>query len=168
MSDFAKTSQISHLVFKPYTLALNGIGQAVWFILLELLLQTFCKQTFAREKLVLKDGGTVALDWDKQMPDPKEKPDKPILLMIPGVAGDSENLYQTDLLRHIRHKFRVVIMVSRGSGGLPLTSARLNCINTWDDLKPVVKHLDEKYVGRDAKGHKRTRLYIYGASLGGS
>lgn len=38
----------------------------------------------------------------------------------------------------------------------------------WDDIKQVLEHLDKTYVGRDSKGNKRTRMYAYGCSLGGS
>lgn len=50
-----------------------------------------------RETIVLDDGGTVALDWDQVRPNPIETPEKPYLLMIPGVAGASDNLYSMEL-----------------------------------------------------------------------
>lgn len=56
----------------------------------------------------------------------------------------------------------------RGSDGLPLTSPKLNHMGMWDDIKQVLEHLDKTYVGRDSKGNKRTRMYAYGCSLGGS
>ena len=72
--------------------------------------------------LTLPDGGTVGLDWDAHITGPEEKSDKPILLMVPGVAGDSDNMYEIALMREVREKFKVVILLLRGASGLPMTS----------------------------------------------
>ena len=156
------------MTFEPYTLAIGPWSQAFSYLFRENYTQAFVNEKLTRELFVLKDGGTVALDWDQGIPDPKDHPTKPIMLMIPGVSGDSEGLYHTELLRQIRDRYKVVIFVCRGSGGLTLTSPRLNSLGSWVDLKPIIEYLNSKYIGRDAKGQKRTRLYAFGASLGGS
>lgn len=37
----------------------------------------------------LEDGGTAGLDWDGGIPDPEKMPDKPILVICPGLGGGS-------------------------------------------------------------------------------
>ena len=53
---------------------------------------------FDREELTLPDGGTIGLDWDGDIPDPSVKPDKPYMLIVPGLGGDSRNLYSMKVL----------------------------------------------------------------------
>ena len=50
-------------------------------------------ELFEQELFKAKDGGTLGLDWDEGKPDPKTAPQKPLLILVPGVAGDSDNMY---------------------------------------------------------------------------
>ena len=50
-------------------------------------------ERFKREFVTMPDGGTIGFDWDGEIPDPKVAPEKSILILIPGVAGDSNNMY---------------------------------------------------------------------------
>ena len=86
---------------------------------------------YTRELIVISDGATLALDWDEGIPNPLEKPTKPILIMIPGVAGDSDNMYQVTLARHVRRHFKVVNLLMRGGNGIPITSGQLNYPASW-------------------------------------
>jgi predicted alpha/beta-fold hydrolase len=71
----------------------------------------------------VEDGGTLGLDWDEGIPDPSKKPTKPLLIIIPGVGGDSNNVYSTSLLKALRCRFKIVTLLCRGN--VPLTSAKL-------------------------------------------
>ena len=53
---------------------------------------------YTREHLLLPDGGTIALDWDGDIPDPNDKQPKPFIIMVPGMSGESINLYTIALL----------------------------------------------------------------------
>ena len=57
---------------------------------------------FKREIITLPDGGTIGLDWDGDIPDPADKPEKPYLLICPGLGGDSQNLYSLMLMWEAR------------------------------------------------------------------
>lgn len=93
------------MTYEPYTFALGQISHTILYVLWDLLIRSFCKHRFVRETVVLDDGGTVGLDWDQVRPNPAETPLKPYLLMIPGVAGASDNLYSMELQKAIRHKY---------------------------------------------------------------
>ena len=56
---------------------------------------------YKRELLTLPDGGTIGLDWDGAIPDP-ETDKKPIVVLYPGLGGDSDNLYSTALVWELK------------------------------------------------------------------
>lgn len=72
-----------------------------------------------REILRLSDGGQVALDWTEG---PGEGEDRPVLLVLPGLTGDSRADY-VRCLAAAAHAIgaRCVVFNNRGLGGLPLT-----------------------------------------------
>ena len=53
---------------------------------------------FTREELILPDGGTIGIDWDGDIPDPNDKNPKPFIIIVPGMSGESNNLYSLALL----------------------------------------------------------------------
>ena len=73
------------------------------------------KNDFEREFLTLPDGGTIGIDWDGGIPDPKAQPEKPILILCPGLNGDSRNLYSMGLVDAARHKFKIGTVLFRGA-----------------------------------------------------
>ena len=82
-----------------------------------------------REILTLADGGEVALDWGT-MKDPSQpegvrpspsQQDLPLLLILPGITGSSEESYCTHLVQDgIVAGYRPVVFNQRGFGGVPL------------------------------------------------
>ena len=65
-------------------------------------MQKFYPETFKREELKLSDGGTVGIDWDGDIPS-KDKPlEKPLLILLPGLGGATNNLYTLSLLKQAR------------------------------------------------------------------
>ena len=122
---------------------------------------------FEREEIYCPDGGTIGLDWDQGIPDPEEHPDKPILIICPGLGGDSRNLYSLQLLWEARRVgFKVVTVLFRGAAGLPITTPKLSYSGSWRDAETAIEYISQKY-DRDPKTKvKRTRVYAYGVSLG--
>ena len=58
-------------------------------------------------------------------------------------------------------------LLFRGSYGLPITSAKLNCAYCWADGEFALDYVFKKYIqGPGKDGQKRTRFYSYGVSLG--
>lgn len=154
--------------FEPYTFAISPLLQTFIFIFYELINQRFYPEHFELELFKVADGGTLGLDWDGGIPDPKEKPSKPILFMVPGVAGNSDNLYQIALLRELREQFKVVTLLFRGTEGVPITSGLLSHPGSWQDISAGIEYVANKYVKDSESGEKRCRYYAYGCSMGAS
>ncbi|KAE8699848.1 hypothetical protein F3Y22_tig00110569pilonHSYRG00072 [Hibiscus syriacus] len=75
-----------------------------------------------RECLRVEDGGTVALDWvsgdQYSLP-----PDAPILIVLPGLTGGSQDSYPRHMITKARSKgWRAVVFNSRGCGESPVTT----------------------------------------------
>ena len=169
MQEFVHHSQITEMQFEPYAFALHPLAQSIVFILYELFCQLFYPENFVRELIkVDADGGTLGLDWDDGIPDPEEVPTKPILFLVPGVAGGSDNLYQTALIREVRDQFKIVTLLFRGTEGVPITSGLLCHAGGWTDIKVGIDYVTEKYVKDKVTGEKRCRFYTYGCSMGAS
>ena len=105
IDEFLTQSAIEKLEFEPYTLGISPMMQTIVFILYEVFCQLVFPERFQKELIKLPDGGTLGLDWDGAKPDPTQKPQKPLLILIPGVGGDSDNMYQIALLKLLRAKF---------------------------------------------------------------
>lgn len=89
-----------------------------------------------REVLKLSDGGQVALDWVE--PDITDEM-KAVMLVLPGLTGNVQADYVRCLAAAARQlSARCVVFNNRGLGGLPLTTPRLYCALSHDDLAEVV------------------------------
>ena len=70
--------------------------------------------------------------------------------------------------------FKVGCVLFRNAKGIPITSYKLNYPGSFDDLNVVLENVHKKYVADVRKQNKRyitkkrTRLYLYGCSLGAS
>ncbi|TYH98801.1 hypothetical protein ES332_A11G021900v1 [Gossypium tomentosum] len=98
-----------------------------------------------RECLRTQDGGTVALDWvagdQYQLP-----PDSPILILMPGLTGGSENSYPRHMLTKARSiGWRVVVFNSRGCGNSPVTTPQFYSASFVGDMREVVEHVSGIY-----------------------
>ena len=112
------------------------------------------------------DGGTFGLDWDGPIPSMDEPLNKPLMILVPGLGGASDNLYTLALVQQARKAgFKVVTVLFRGSKGVPITSGKLSYSACWQDLEEIFQVIDRKYC-RDERGNKRVRVYTYGISLG--
>lgn len=160
-------SKIAKLSFEPYLFGPTAVSQGIFYMIQETINKMTCADKFAREILTLPDGGTVAIDWDGSIPDPNKKPDKPILVICPGLGGDSRNLYSTALVRAARLRFKVATILYRGADGIPITTPKLSYFGMWKDIDFVMNHVDTNYVRDSVTKEKLTRLYSYGVSLGG-
>lgn len=95
-----------------------------------------CRVTYHRIKLKLKDGGTVGMDiahlHNSQPPSISSYPSsKPVILISHGMLGDSNSEYLIFLVeRLVVMGYLCVVMVSRGCGGLELTTTKSFC---WFD-----------------------------------
>jgi predicted alpha/beta-fold hydrolase len=107
---------------------------------------------YQREILHLSDNGNVALDW--VVGDDREdiritlsKNNKPIVILLHGIVGDSQSEYLYHFARELLdHGYQPVVMVARGCGGLSLTSPSLFAGSIPFDLYDVIHHIQEEYI----------------------
>jgi predicted alpha/beta-fold hydrolase len=77
--------------------------------------------SLVRELLTLSDGGTVGLDWVDQKP--ASSSTTPLVILFHGICGNSEDSHVVYAARALRREgFNVVTLISRGCGGVPLTT----------------------------------------------
>lgn len=167
-NEFMEKSTISQLKFEPHILAPTPALQGIIYLLAETFHQNFRPDKFNREIIKCPDGGTIGLDWDGDIPDPAaDGPQKPIIVICPGLGGDSHNLYSLQLLWDARRAgFKVVTVLFRGAAGLPITTPKLSYSGSWRDAQTAIEFIKEKYVQDPKTKQKRTRLYAFGVSLG--
>lgn len=109
-----------------------------------------------REILTLNDGGEVALDWM----DEGCASDAPIVLILPGLTGESQAEYIKCLVLAAQAiGLRTVVFNNRGLGGMPLKTRRLYCAANYDDLSEVIGHVRH--------AHPTVKLGATGISMGG-
>ncbi|EPS65557.1 hypothetical protein M569_09218, partial [Genlisea aurea] len=113
---------------------------------------------FRRECLRTRDDGAVALDWiagdERSLP-----PDSPVLILLPGLTGGSQDSYVRHMLLRGRSKnWRVVAFNSRGCGGSPVTTPQFYSASFLGDMSEVVDHVGNRY--------PNANLYAVGWSLG--
>ncbi|KAJ8768429.1 hypothetical protein K2173_021582 [Erythroxylum novogranatense] len=115
---------------------------------------------YKRECLRTKDDGSVALDWASG--DHGSLPaDSPLVILLPGLTGGSEDSYVRHMLVRARSKgWRVVVFNSRGCGNSPVTTPQVNPIVHLPsgDMREVVAHVATRY--------PNANLYAVGWSLG--
>ncbi|XP_013600197.1 PREDICTED: embryogenesis-associated protein EMB8 isoform X1 [Brassica oleracea var. oleracea] len=113
-----------------------------------------------RECLRTKDNGSVALDWvagdDSCLP-----PESPILILLPGLTGGSQDSYVRHMLLRARSKkWRCVVFNSRGCGDSPVTTPQFYSASFLGDISEVIAHVGDRF--------PRANLYAAGWSLGGN
>ncbi|KAL4352574.1 hypothetical protein GQ457_06G038230 [Hibiscus cannabinus] len=111
-----------------------------------------------RECLRVEDGGTVALDWvsgdQYRLP-----PDAPIVILLPGLTGGSQDSYPRYMITKARSKgWRAVVFNSRGCGESPVTTPQFYSASFVGDMREVVAHVSSIY--------PEANLYAVSWSLG--
>lgn len=152
--------------YEPSLFAMTHISMSIIFLLKEFIAEHIIPDKFDRETFKLEDGGTVGIDWVDGIPDPESSHEKPLLLIAPGLGGGSHNLYSLALLWEAKKRFKVGTILFRGGEGLPLTTSKLSHAGCWTDIREILQYVDKKYVRDSKTGRRRTRVYVYGCSLG--
>ncbi|KAL6182793.1 hypothetical protein ACLB2K_044206 [Fragaria x ananassa] len=111
-----------------------------------------------RECLRTQDDGSVSLDWvpgdDRVLP-----AHAPLLILLPGLTGGSDDSYVRHMLIRARNRgWRVVVFNSRGCGGSPVTTPQFYSASFLGDICEVVDHVGGRY--------PEANLYAVGWSLG--
>lgn len=111
MVDFLKQSKINQLVYRPYWLAITPLLQSITVYISDLYFKFWHKFDFDREVILADDGGTLAIDWARDVDtgvgrpivlNDGNKPCKSIILLAPGLGGGTKNFYTLNLLHSAR------------------------------------------------------------------
>ncbi|KAI4312693.1 hypothetical protein MLD38_037494 [Melastoma candidum] len=144
-----------HQPYKPYPF----IG---WNRHVETIFAAFFRKLpevrFKRECLRTPDDGSVALDWvsgdDGRLP-----PDSPLLVLLPGLTGGSDDTYVRHMLIRAQNKgWRVVVFNSRGCADSPVTTPQFYSASFTGDMREVVRHVSTRY--------PKANIFAVGWSLG--
>eukprot|EP00347_Sterkiella_histriomuscorum_P023246 403335394 len=130
---------------------------------------------FERELFKFKDEGTIALDWVDTKPNPESLTKKPIVAIVPGLTSDNDEIYVTNLLIEAKMRgYEPVVVNYRGASGMSLTSPKLYCASSQDDLREALEHIRQNYCGINShkhfsEEHPRSRpkhIFVIGSSMG--
>lgn len=114
---------------------------------------------YRRELIHMPDGGTVALDTEDQVTTASLPSDAPVLILLPGLTGGSEDSYVQHAVVHAREAgIRAVVFNGRGTSDTPVTSAQFYSASYTGDMRAVVSHVASQF--------PFSTLYAAGWSLG--
>lgn len=101
---------------------------------------------YDREIVHMPDGGCVALDIE-DLPASKQLPeDAPVLILLPGLTGGSEDSYVQHAVVHAREAgIRAIVFNSRGTSGSPVLTAQFYSASYTGDMRNVVAHVRNRY-----------------------
>jgi abhydrolase domain-containing protein 1/3 len=100
------------------------------------------KLHYKREIVQHPDGGILAIDWAG----PKAKKSKKIMLVAPGISGDSTEQY----IRHLGHDaiakgYTIGVLTGRGISGLPLKTPLVHNACSYNDFGFLIKRVKKRY-----------------------
>lgn len=103
---------------------------------------------YDRELVHMPDGGVVSLDREKVEPEQELSPNAPIIILLPGLTGGSEDTYVQHAVVHAREAgFRAVVFNPRGCSDSPVTTAQFYSASYTGDLRKVIDHVSAKSQG---------------------
>ncbi|KAM7255813.1 hypothetical protein ACFE04_011554 [Oxalis oulophora] len=151
--------------FKTLNNPYNPFPLIAWNRHVETIFASFYRRTpdvkLRRQVLRTKDDGAVSLDWISGPDVLHLPPDSPLLILLPGLTGGSEDSYVRHMILKAKSKgFRVVVFNSRGCGNSPVTTPQFYSASFIGDMNEVVHHVSTKY--------PKANLYAVGWSLGGN
>ena len=137
-----------------YTAAMPHI-----FKLMPRIFKSMPRIKYVSEYIDTPDGGVLKLDWSPGGKQGTEEDSEDIVLILPGLTGNSEENYALNFVEIAKKLgYRAVVMNYRGSGS-PLMTYRTCCAANTDDLEVVLRHLNER--------RPTSRVCVVGVSLGG-
>ena len=85
-------------------------------------------------------------------------------MCVGGLGGNGQCSYMKSVIRAVAAKgFKIAFVLYRGTGGVPITTSKLYSIKEWRDIKEPADYLYKKHCE-----NQKSRMYIYGCSLGGT
>eukprot|EP00252_Welwitschia_mirabilis_P014776 TRINITY_DN3276_c0_g1_i2.p1 TRINITY_DN3276_c0_g1~~TRINITY_DN3276_c0_g1_i2.p1 ORF type:complete len:403 (+),score=42.59 TRINITY_DN3276_c0_g1_i2:235-1443(+) len=116
-----------------------------------------------RECLRMSDNGTVALDWplsgEHDIWNTELPFDSPVLVLLPGLKGGSDDAYVRHMLLRARKRgWRPVVFNMRGCANSPVTTPKFYSASFTGDLRHVIQHVNVRF--------PESNVYAIGWSLG--
>lgn len=108
--------------------------------MLEIFTFQFWPTKLTHEMVNLADGGQLAISWNSDetegkyagVPEKGTDDTRPILAIIPGLSGSSQNIYGSGLmLEATKRGYKVCVILQRGSDDMPVTCDRITCSTCW-------------------------------------
>ncbi|KAI8609857.1 Alpha/Beta hydrolase protein [Chytriomyces sp. MP71] len=135
---------LSRGIFWPSPLLFNGHFQTAYASLVGRKLRGREIVVYERETLLLKDGGLVAIDWNKG--DRRKAEDTPILILLHGLGGGSSDKYILEFIPHAdRTGYKCAALNSRGCGGIEVTTPQLYSGSFTQDARDMISHIHARY-----------------------
>ena len=105
------------------------------------------KISYKREYLIGHDRTTISLDW--RLSDL----DKPLILIIHGFTGGSDNMYMKSIVEFIGNSYNIVIAHYRGINDTPLSTNKGFHMGRTADTKYVIKYIkNNQYIYNNLRG----------------
>ncbi|CDW89740.1 embryogenesis-associated protein emb8-like [Stylonychia lemnae] len=161
---FKQSSQVQY--FNPSFFLFNGHLQTIFNPFAALYMKKHNPIKFDREIFEFSDHGTIALDWVDLNPNKDVYNNKPILAIMPGLTSDNDEIYVLNMLIEAKLRgYQGVVINHRGSSGLDLTSPRIYCASSQDDLREAVNFIVNNYCSSLSRNRQRD-IFLVGNSLG--
>jgi len=145
--------------YRPSFYLFTGMLQTIFYEILRKLAKRDCGITYDREFVKLQDGGQLSLDWPVLPKDFKVTDSTPILAILSGMTGGRKDIYVATLIHDsFKRNCRPILLNQRGLSNTPITTAKLYCGETTDDVHIALLAIKRK--------HPNNPLYAVGLSLG--
>ncbi|OWZ24066.1 Serine protease, partial [Phytophthora megakarya] len=109
---------------------------------------------YKRDVLTFHDGGQASLDWALEASVEMKsslKEDSPIVIIMHGLVGCSENM-RSLCAEALAHGYRPVVFNKRGHGGMKLATPKLQEFGCVRDLQEAIAHVEKMFPDSELYG----------------
>ena len=165
MAEIVNNSNLKSMEYVPYALSWMVHLQAIVFTPYTSFHESVFTVKYFREIFILSDGENIALDWFEE-PKPQgkklKKEKRPLLVCIGGLGGGQQATYMKPVMHKARKMgYQIVYLHFRATGDMPVTTDKIHCMLSWQDIKEPSDYLFQKYCKNQGRS-----MYLYGVSLG--
>eukprot|EP00826_Nyctotherus_ovalis_P037782 TRINITY_DN3476_c0_g1_i11.p1 TRINITY_DN3476_c0_g1~~TRINITY_DN3476_c0_g1_i11.p1 ORF type:complete len:258 (-),score=37.50 TRINITY_DN3476_c0_g1_i11:634-1407(-) len=154
-----KNSPSFQRTYRPTFFLFTGLLQTAFYEVLRKVARKDCGITYDRELVKLADGGQLSLDWPILPKNFSMDDGTPILAILSGMTGGRKDVYVATLISDcFARNCRPVLLNQRGLSNTPITTAKLYCGETTDDVHTALLAVKKK--------HPANPIYAVGLSLG--
>jgi predicted alpha/beta-fold hydrolase len=136
-TEFVKETGMDKMRYTPWLFALNGHLQGIFYCFTEMCMAYMTKLKFTRQIFEFSDGGETALDFlihpdrEDETPEESRKAERPLMVVIPGLSGETSNMYcLTPAYAALEKDYDLVIVGYRGVS-LPIKTPKSYHAANW-------------------------------------